>query len=400
MRTVQTIGVPQERPGIDADAVVVALKSRTIPAAEAVAQSLGALAYLRAGGARQIYFKYCSTFDSTPAGNIGPVTEALMDAIGCDFTIACPAFPENGRTVFKGHLFVGDALLSESGMRNHPLTPMRDSNLIQVLQAQTKLQVGHIPYDIVARGEDAIRARIAALKGRGVRIAVVDAIGDDDLRRLGPALSDMSLVTAGSGVAIGIPPNFTLTHAAKAAVLPQRPGCRAIVSGSCSVATNAQVVDFIQRGGAAYALDPLKLAAGHQEVERALAWALQRLGTAPVLIYSTAEATRVTQVQQQLGAADAGALIEQALAEIAVALVDAGVSQLIVAGGETSGAVVQALGVTALRIGPQIDPGVPWTATEGGRSILLALKSGNFGTTDFFTKAFTQLDDDERDHGA
>ena len=392
MRTVQTIGVPQGRLSIDADAVVVALKSRTIPAPEAVAQSLGALEYLRAGGARQIYFKYCSTFDSTPAGNIGPVTEALMEAIGCDFTIACPAFPENGRSVFKGHLFVGDDLLSESGMRNHPLTPMRDSNLIRLLQAQTKLKVGHIGYDIVARGEEAIRARTAALKTTGARIAIVDAISDDDLRKLGPALRDMALVTAGSGVAIGLPPNFALMHAANATALPQRPGHRAIVSGSCSLATNAQVVDFIQRGGAAYALDPLKLAAGQQEVERVVAWALPRLGTVPVLIYSTAEATRVAQVQQRLGAADAGALVEQALAKIAVALVDAGVSQLVVAGGETSGAVVQALGVTALRIGPQIDPGVPWTATEGRQSILLALKSGNFGTTDFFTKAFTQVE--------
>ena len=391
MRTVQTIGVPQERLTVDADAVVVALKSRTIPAPEAVAQSLRALEYLRAGGARQIYFKYCSTFDSTPAGNIGPVIQALMEALGCDFTIACPAFPENGRAVFKGHLFVGDDLLSESGMRNHPLTPMRDSNLIRVLQAQTELKVGHIAYDIVARGEEAIRGRIAALKASGVRIAIVDAICDDDLRKLGPALRDMALVTAGSGVAIGLPLNFALTHAAEATVLPQHPGFRAIVSGSCSLATNAQVGDFIQRGGAAYALDPLKLAEGEQEVERAVAWALPRLGEAPVLIYSTAEATRVAQVQRRLGASDAGALIEQALAAISVALVKAGVSQLVVAGGETSGAVVQALGVTALRIGPQIDPGVPWTATEGGRSILLALKSGNFGSTDFFTKSFTQL---------
>ena len=291
--------------------------------------------------------------------------------------------------MFKGHLFVGDDLLSESGMRNHPLTPMRDSNLIRVLQAQTGLAVGHIAYDIVARGEEAIRGRIAALKASGVRIAIVDAVCDEDLRRLGPAFRDMALVTAGSGVAIGLPPNFTLTHAAEATVLRQHPGYRAIVSGSCSLATNAQVVDFIQRGGAAYALDPLKLAAG--EVERAVAWALPRLGDAPVLVYSTAEATRVAEVQQHLGASDAGALIEQALAAIAVALVEAGVSQLVVAGGETSGAVVQALGVTALRIGPQIDPGVPWTATEGGRSILLALKSGNFGSTDFFTKSFARL---------
>lgn len=391
MRTVQTIGVPQAGMQIDADAVVVALKSRTIPASEAVAQSLHALEYLRANGARQIYFKYCSTFDSTPAGNIGPVTDALMEALGCDFTIACPAFPENGRAVFKGHLFVGDTLLSESGMRDHPLTPMRDSNLVRVLQGQTKSKVGHLSYDVVARGEEAIRRRIAALQAEGIRIAIVDAIGDEDLRKLGPALRDLSLVTAGSGVAIGLAPNFDLKHAAEATALPHLAGHRAIVSGSCSIATNAQVVNFIQRGGAAYALDPLKLVAGEEEIQRAVRWAAPLLGEAPVLIYSTAEPFRVAKVQQTLGANDAGALIERALASIAVALVNAGVSQLVVAGGETSGAVVQALGITALRIGPQIDPGVPWTATQGGKPILLALKSGNFGTHDFFTKCFSML---------
>ncbi|MGZ5261793.1 MAG: 3-oxo-tetronate kinase, partial [Burkholderiales bacterium] len=345
-----------------------------------------------------IYFKFCSTFDSTPGGNIGPVTEALMNALGCDFTIACPAFPENGRTVFKGHLFVGDDLLSESGMRDHPLTPMRDSNLIRVLQAQAKLKIGHIDYEVVARGAEAILARIAELKASGVRIAIVDAITDDDLRKLGAAVSDLPLVTAGSGVALGLPQNFAvhLAHASHAAALPQRPGYRAIISGSCSVATNAQVLNFIKAGGAAHALDPLKVAAGEYEVERAVAWALPRLASRPVLIYSTAEPARVTQIQQELGVAHAGALVERALASVASSLVHVGVTQLVVAGGETAGAVVQALGATALRIGPQIDPGVPWTATEGGTPILLALKSGNFGTPDFFTKSFTLLDSHER----
>jgi len=398
MRSVQTIGVPTKPLNEDVDAVVVALKSRTVPATQAVAQSLAALEWLCAGGCRQIYFKFCSTFDSTPAGNIGPVTEGLMNALGCAFTIACPALPENGRTVFKGHLFVGDVLLSESGMRDHPLTPMRDANLIRVLQAQTKVKVGHIAYDVVAQGADGIRARMAALKASGVRIAIVDAITDDDLRKLGVAVRDLTLVTAGSGVAIGLTQNFAaqLANDSRADALPRRPGYRAIVSGSCSMATNAQVLDFIKAGGAAYALDPLKLAAGEHEVERAVAWALPRLASGPVLIYSTAEPARVTQIQQQLGVADAGALVERALASVASALVHVGVTQLVVAGGETSGAVVQTLGATALRIGPQIDPGVPWTATEGGAPILLALKSGNFGTPDFFTKAFTLLDSHER----
>jgi len=393
MRVVQTIGVPRGPLAGEVDAVVVALKSRTIPAAEAVAQSLAAAEWLKLSGCRQFYFKYCSTFDSTPAGNIGPVTEALMRALGCDFTIACPAFPENGRTVFNGYLFAGEVPLNESGMRFHPLTPMADANLIRVLQAQTPLKVGHVSYVDVARGAEAILARFAALKADGVKIAIVDAISNEDLMRLGRALDDMKLVTAGSGVAIGLPQNFKGTgvlHADEAAALPAVRGYRAIISGSCSSATNLQVVDYINNNGQAYALDPLRLAAGENEVARALEWAAPLLARGPVLVYSTAEPDKVKAVQQRLGANDAGQLIEDALAAIARGLVDAGVRQLIVAGGETSGAVVQALGIEALRIGPQIDPGVPWTASMNGVPLLLALKSGNFGAPDFFRKAFRQ----------
>jgi uncharacterized protein YgbK (DUF1537 family) len=392
MRTVQTVGVPKEKLRDDVDAVVVALKSRTIPAAEAVAQSLTALKWLQQHGCQQIYFKYCSTFDSTPAGNIGPVTEALMHALGCDFTIACPAFPEAGRTVFKGNLFVGDVPLNESGLRDHPLTPMRDANLVRVLQAQMKGTVGLIDYAVVASGPDAIRARIAALKSAGVKVAIVDAISNADLMRLGAALRDMPLVTAGSGVALGLPQNFVTTGAA-ATSLPRASGYRAIISGSCSVATNAQVVHFINAGGAARAIDAVKLAAGEPEVARVLAWAtpLLAIDKGPVLVYSTAAPAAVQKIQSQLGVAEAGQLIENALAKIARGLVDAGVGQLVVAGGETSGAVVQALGVEALRIGPQIDPGVPWTMSVGDKRVALALKSGNFGADDFFTKAFQVL---------
>jgi uncharacterized protein YgbK (DUF1537 family) len=395
MRTVQTIGVPRAPLADEVDAVVVALKSRTNPAAEAVAQSLEALRWLEQAGCQQYYFKYCSTFDSTPAGNIGPVTEALMQALGCDFTIACPAFPENKRTVFKGYLFAGDVLLNESGMQNHPLTPMTDANLVRVLQAQSSLKVGLVDYAEVACGVDAIRACFAQLKAKGVRIAIVDAISNDDLMQLGRALDGMALVTAGSGVAIGLPQNFAkaglLNATGTASALPQARGLKAIVSGSCSTATNAQVVNFIRAGGAALALDPLKVAAGEPEVDRVLQWARPLLGSGAVLIYSTAEPSKVKAVQSQLGVGAAGAIIENALAAIARGLIDAGVGQLIVAGGETSGAVVRALGVDTLRIGPQIDPGVPWTATVGSRQILLALKSGNFGSDDFFLKAFRAL---------
>lgn len=398
MRVVQSIGVPAGPVDEGVDAVVVALKSRTIAPADAIAQSLQALQWLQAQGANgrapQIYFKYCSTFDSTPQGNIGPVTDALMDALGCGFTIATPAFPDNQRTVFKGHLFVGDVLLSDSGMRNHPLTPMTDANLVRVLQAQTRRKVGLIDHVAVAQGEAAIRARIAALQAEGVGMAVVDAVSNDDLLRLGPALAGMPLVTAGSGVAIGLPANFGIQPTAQAAALPTATGLQAVVSGSCSVATNAQVAHFIASGRPALALEPLRIAAGEDEAGKALAWARQHIASGPVLIYSTAESAAVKAVQGRLGVEQAGALVEQTIAAIARGLVEMGVRQLVVAGGETSGACVQALGIEQMRIGPQIDPGVPWchaASRLAPQGLHLTLKSGNFGTTDFFTKAFGAL---------
>jgi 3-dehydrotetronate 4-kinase len=398
MRVVQTIGVPDAPLAAEVDAVVVALKSRTLPAAQAIAQSLEALQWLQAQGAEQIYFKYCSTFDSTPEGNIGPVTEALMDALGCDFTIATPAFPDNGRTVFKGYLFAGNVLLNESGMQNHPLTPMRDANLVRVMQAQTKRLVGLIDYKTVAQGETAIRERMAALRAEGVGVAVVDATSNADLLLLGPALKDMKLLTAGSGVAIGLPGNFGLKPSLQASQLPAARGLQAVVSGSCSLATNAQVAHFKATGRPAMAIDPASLMNGQSDavVAQMLAWAAPRLKDGPVLVYSTAEPDAVKAVQSQLGVAEAGALVEHALAAVARGLVDLGVQQLVVAGGETSGACVQALCITQLQIGPQIDPGVPWchatsttTAAKGG--VHITLKSGNFGTEDFFSKAFDTL---------
>jgi len=404
MRTVQTIGVPEDgTAAIDADAIVVALKSRTIAPADAVAQSLDALHWLRAQGAQQIYFKYCSTFDSTPAGNIGPVTDALLDALqevpNSGLTIACPAFPENQRTVFKGHLFVGDQLLSDSGMRNHPLTPMTDANLVRVMQAQTRHKVGLVAYDTVASGPQAIRERFATLQADGVRIAIVDAVSNEDLMRIGVALQGMPLVTAGSGIAIGLPQNWPQLrqHAAKSGAnrLPPATGLQAVVSGSCSIATNSQVLHFKRSGRPSLAIDPLALAAGDDVVAQALAWAGKHVADGPVLVYATAESAAVKAVQSQLGVSRAGEMVEQALSDIAVGLVQRGVRQLVVAGGETSGAVVRELGVRQMLIGPQIDPGVPWTAVQspacGGDTLHIALKSGNFGTDDFFVKAFTCL---------
>ena len=394
MRVTQTIGVPTASLQTDADAVVVALKSRTVAPEEAEAQSLAALRWLQANGAQQVYFKYCSTFDSTPKGNIGPVTEALMDALRTDFTIATPAFPDNKRTVFKGHLFVGELLLSESGMQNHPLTPMTDPNLVRVLQAQTARKVGLIDHRTVAESAAAIGRRIEALKAEGVGIAIVDAVSNDDLLRLGPALKGMPLVTAGSGVAIGLPANFGIAPSSQASQLPPASGWRAVVSGSCSIATNQQVLEFIGSGRPALGIEPLRIAAGEDVAAQALAWAAPLLQRGPVLVYSTAEAAAVKAIQGRLGVEPAGAMVERAMAAVAAGLVRLGVRQLVIAGGETSGACVQALGVTQLQIGPQIDPGVPWchALTPAGDSLHIALKSGNFGAPDFFSKAFGMLE--------
>ena len=398
MRTVQMIGVPQQPIGEAVDAVVIALKSRTNPVDEAIAESLAAQRWLQQAGCRQFYFKYCSTFDSTPKGNIGPVAEALMKALGCGFTIACPAFPVNGRTIYKGHLFVGDVLLSDSGMRHHPLTPMTDANLVKVLQAQIRGRAGLVDHGVVRQGEAAIKARFAKLQAEGCNFAVPDAITDDDLLAIGAACAGLPLVTAGSGVALGLPQNFRkaglLAEGQVADALPPTGGLRAVISGSCSVATQGQVAAMRERHPA-FQIDPLELAQGKDVVGAALAWASGRIGSEPVLFYATASPQAVSLVQSQLGADRAGELVEQALASIARGLVVLGVGQLIVAGGETSGAVVKALGVSGLRIGPEIDPGVPWTTAitpqRSDKPLALALKSGNFGSTDFFLKAWSRL---------
>lgn len=393
MRAVQLIGVPSGAAPPRADAVVVALKSRTAPVADAVRESLDALRWLRAAGARQFYFKVCSTFDSTPRGNIGPVAEAMMAELGCDFTIACPAFPENGRTIFRGHLFVGDQLLSDSGMRDHPLTPMTDANLVRVLQAQCTRKVGLLRHDTVAAGASAVRARIDALRRDGVALAIADAIDNDDLRVLADACADLALLTAGSGLALGLPPLYAahrgLVLDEHAAQLDAVGGAAAVLSGSCSLATQAQVAQWRAAGRPWLAIDARALVRGESVVERALQWARERLGDAAVLLSATVAPDLLRALQAELGVERAGASVERAMAQLAQGLVEAGVRRLVVAGGETSGAVVQALQVRMLRIGPTICPGVPWTQAEG-RPLKLALKSGNFGGPDFFAEALAQ----------
>jgi uncharacterized protein YgbK (DUF1537 family) len=388
---VQVIGVP-DGPLPEADAVVVALKSRTAPARQAVAESLAACEALLAAGARQIFFKYCSTFDSTDAGNIGPVADALVRRLDCGFALANPAFPTNGRTVYQGHLFVGSTPLNESGMENHPLTPMRDANLVRVLGRQTDGAVGLVPFATVERGAAAIRRAMTGLKESGRRYAVVDALTDAHLLAIGEAAAGHALVTGGSGVAMGLPDNFRRDGALpdrgdSASALPPMEGHAAVLAGSCSRATLGQI-GLARDRVPTLELDALGAPDAAALARQALDWAADKLGAAPVVIAASAPPDRVAALQAKLGREAAGALVEEALAGVAEGLVARfGVRRMVVAGGETSGAVVARLGVRSLRIGPEIDPGVPWTYAEPA-GLHLALKSGNFGARDFFLKAF------------
>jgi uncharacterized protein YgbK (DUF1537 family) len=397
MRTVQLIGVPSaDMPVPDADAVVVALKSRTAPVRQAVDDSLAALKWLQTAGARQYFFKYCSTFDSTDQGNIGPVADALISALGCGFALACPAFPTNARTVYLGYLFAGGVLLNESGMENHPLTPMTDANLVRVLSRQTEGTVGLVPFVTVDQGAHAIRDAMTQLKERGRRYAIVDAITDAHLVAIGEAAASHALITGGSGVAMGLPANFRkaglLSNAIDPGVLPVVAGASAVVAGSCSRATLAQL-GYARSHLPVYELDALATPDAAALSDAALAWAADKIGDKPVVIAASAPPEKVAELQSRLGREKAGTLVEDTVARIAEGLVARGVRKMVVAGGETSGAVVGRLGVRSLRIGGEIDPGVPWTLASGrGADLMLALKSGNFGATDFFLKAFRVLE--------
>ena len=390
MTAVQVIGVPTG-PLPEADAIIIALKSRTAPVGEAVAQSLAACEALLAAGAKRIFWKYCSTFDSTDQGNIGPVADALLKRLGSGFALACPAFPTNGRTIYLGHLFVGNALLNESGMENHPLTPMTDANLVRVLGRQTDGAVGLVPFNTVEQGAAATRQTMMRLAEQGRRYAIVDAVTDQHLLAIGEAAAQHALITGGSGVAMGLPENFRraglLPARGNAASLPPMQGMAAVVAGSCSRATLGQI-GLARDHVPVLELDALATPDAAALTAQALEWVMGKLATdRPVVIAASAPPEKVAALQAKLGRDAAGALIETAMAAIAEGLVAQGVGRLVVAGGETSGAVVQRLGVTALRIGPEIDPGVPWTFAEP-RGLHLALKSGNFGARDFFLKAF------------
>ncbi len=393
MRVLQVVGVPHPDARFDnADAVIVSLKSRTIPAQEAQALSVAAAKAFLANGARQLFFKYCSTFDSTDKGNIGPVTDALLDLLGEMRTLACPAFPTNKRTVYKGHLFVGDTLLSDSPMRDHPLTPMRDANLVRVLARQTDRSVSLIDHDTVRRGSEALRERIESLEG----IAIVDAISDEDLYEIGASAMELRLITGGSGIAMGLPEAYhrrgLLALAPVEASLAAPAGRNAILAGSCSTATRRQIEHARAHGMPALKVEAAQIADGSLAVAAAADFVEKQEGALAPLIYSSAEPETVRAVQQALGVGEAGELVERFLGQLAHTLAQRGFTRFLVAGGETSGAVIRDLGVTTLRIGPEIDPGVPWTISTGsGPYLALALKSGNFGADDFFVKAWDKL---------
>lgn len=395
LHTLQVMGMPDAGVALPkADAVVIALKSRTIPAAQAVAMSVDAARALMAVGAEQILFKYCSTFDSTDAGNIGPVTEALLELTGTAVTIACPSYPANGRTVYMGHLFVGRQLLSDSPMKDHPLTPMRDANLVRVLARQTALPIGLVDISTIAAGVTAVRASIAGQAAGGASIVVVDTLTEADLMTLGAACADMRLVTGGAGIALGLAANVVgsvRTAQPVATPMPAPPGRSVVLAGSCSAATLGQIAAARSAGFPMLALDVAQLVSGHQTAAMIAEWVAGQTAPFPAVVYSSADASALAQTHASFGREASGALIEQVLADVATRLHTAGFTRFVIAGGETSGAVVAALGARVLEIGPEIDPGVPWTRNIQGPDLALSLKSGNFGAPDFFIRAWSLL---------
>ncbi len=380
-RTTLHLGLPADLDPGD-DAAVIALKSRSIAADEAVAQSLAAAEALRAAGAEQVVFKYCSTFDSTPEGNIGPVAAALLDRLGGDVALVCPAFPDAGRTIFQGHLFVGDHLLSESGMERHPLNPMTDPDLRRWLARQTAMPVGHLPLAALRAGKGA--EALAAAAARGERLIVADAVANADLLALGKLAAGHALVTGGSGIALGLPANFGLAAGSAEALAPTE-GDTLVLAGSCSNATRGQIAAYTP-GHPALKLAIVPGLDPDAEAGRAIAFALANRGAAP-LIYASADPEETARNQAEHGSEAIAHYFEEILTRVAVNAAAEGFHRIIVAGGETSGAVATGLATGPLVIGPEIATGVPAMRTRGTPALAVALKSGNFGGPDFFTRA-------------
>ena len=398
LRTVQTIGVPADDLALpEVDAVVVSLKSRSIEAAQAVSRSQAAETWLRGRGAGHILFKICSTFDSTDKGNIGPVMDALREDCGEAIVLVTPAFPETGRTVYQGNLFVGGVPLNESPLKDHPLNPMHDSNLVRVLARQSRTKVGLVALSTVTKGAAAVRARLAELAAQGFGAAIIDAVFDIDLETIGRVALDHRLSVGASGIGLGIARVLAASADSKpasssAAAMAPVGGPAAVLAGSCSQATLGQIA-AAEKIMPVLHLDSEQVVGGKDEGRRALAWARERLQTGPLLIASSATPDRVAALQARHGRDNTGHAIEETMADIAEALVAAGVRRLIVAGGETSGAVVDRLQIPGFLVGEEISAGVPVLRAVGAPQgeMLLALKSGNFGGPQFFSDALALM---------
>ena len=389
------IGVPLSTPENTAEIEVIALKTRSISASKAIEESLSALKWLNEAGAKKYFFKYCSTFDSTAEGNIGPVSEALMNELKVDQTIYCPAFPENGRSIYMGNLFVGQKLLSESSMKDHPLTPMNDSNLMRLLSAQVSRRVGLADRIIVNSGVNSLKEKLISLKENDVPHVIVDAVADTDLDTIASACQDMDFITGGSALAMPLAEFYKASGKISAndnSFMNKKLNTGSIIlSGSCSEMTIIQVKNFIQRGAAAFQLDPIDLA--ENGVKKVLDWLSSQDFTKNIIIYATSDPDTVKKVQAELGVDMAGKIVEQGLSECAIAARELGIKNFIIAGGETSGAITKALNVRQLDIGIEIAPGVPWTFSgKRNNQIALSLKSGNFGSEEFFTEALNKLE--------
>jgi 3-dehydrotetronate 4-kinase len=394
LRTVQTIGVPAGDLALpEVDAVVVSLKSRSIESSLAVSRSRDAEKWMRQRGARHVLFKICSTFDSTDAGNIGPVMDALRADSGDAIVLVTPAFPETGRTVYQGNLFVGSVPLNESPLKDHPLNPMHDSNLVRVLARQSRTKISLVALADIARGPDAVRARLADLAGKGFGAAIADAVFERDLETIGTVALDHRVSVGASGLGLGlaralVASGHITSHTSNAIAEAAVGGPAACLAGSCSQATLQQIAKAEQAMPVLH-LDPDQILAGKAEARRALAWARERLAEGPVLIASSSTPEEVAALQTRHGRDAAGHAIEQAMADIAEGLVQSGARRLVVAGGETSGAVVDRLGIPGFLVGAEIAAGVPVLRAVGvgGGDMLLALKSGNFGGPEFFSDA-------------
>jgi uncharacterized protein YgbK (DUF1537 family) len=398
LRTVQTIGVPASDLALpEVDAVVVSLKSRSIEAGLAVTRSRAAEKWMRSRGASHVLFKICSTFDSTDAGNIGPVMDALRADSADAIVLVTPAFPETGRTVYQGNLFVGSVPLNESPLKDHPLNPMHDSNLVRVLARQSKTKVGLVDLADIARGPDAVRARLSDLATKGFGAAIADAVFARDLETIGAVALDHRLSVGASGIGLGLARALVASGRVKPiepSAIADAPvgGAAACLAGSCSQATLQQIANA-ERKMPVLHLDSEKVVTGETEAQRALGWANEHLGKGPILIASSATPDQVAALQARHGRDAAGHAIEQAMADIAQGLVLSGVRRLVVAGGETSGAVVDRLGIPGFLVGAEIAAGVPVLRAVGAKegAMLLALKSGNFGGPEFFSDALTLM---------